>query len=253
MFSSVIVTKSAFSFKKRIAKILSGSQWRLHEKFVVLIFLLVFYCNLDYRISSNRCSQGTYLISKLSGAVLIGGRCLKEGGAHSKVRKIIRMKFQNIVIISFQITVHKFHYDISRIYSKTTSYFHCAIICILAPCAFQFSYANKCVVFLITMESQILSTISHIKNISKKRPTNKCILSYQNKKGATRWDERTVKEVSCSLRAKTLLNSNNIAELEANGIPNLPTADVVHINPVDLDKGVQPSNLNSQQASQEIF
>ena len=141
----------------------------------------------------------------------------------------------------------------SRIYSKTTSYFHCAIICILVPCAFQFSYANKCVVFLITMESQILSTISHIKNISKKRPTNRRTLSNQNKKGATTWDERTVKEVLCSLRAKNLLNSNNIAELEENWIPNLPTADVVHINPVELDKGVQPSNLNSQQASQEIF
>ena len=62
-----------------------------------------------------------------------------------------------------------------------------------------------------------------------------------------------MKEVLCSLRAKNLLNSNNIAELEENGIPNLPTADVVHINPVELDKGVQPSNLNSQQASQEIF
>ena len=141
----------------------------------------------------------------------------------------------------------------SRIYSKTTSYFHCAIICILVPCAFQFSYANKCVVFLITMESQILSTISHIKNISKKRPTNRRTLSNQNKKGATTWDERTVKEVLCFLRAKNLLNSNNIAELEENGIPNLPTADVVHIKPVELDKDIQPSNLNSQQALQGII
>ena len=56
----------------------------------------------------------------------------------------------------------------------------------------------------------------------------------------------------CSLRAKNLLSSNDIAVSEENGIPNLPTADVVHIKPVELDKGVQPSNLNSQQASQGI-
>ena len=49
-----------------------------------------------------------------------------------------------------------------------------------------------------------------------------------------------MKEVLCSLRSKNLLNSNDIAESEENGIPNLPTADVVHIKPVDLDKNVQP-------------
>ena len=102
------------------------------------------------------------------------------------------------------------------------------------------------------MESQIFSAISHIKNISKKRPTNECILSYLNKKGATNWDEKTMKEVLCSLRARNWLNSNVITESEENGIPNLPTADVVHIKPVELDKDVQPSNLNSQQASQAI-
>ena len=32
------------------------------------------------------------------------------------------------------------------------------------------------------METQILAAISHIKNISKKRPTNERILSYLNKK-----------------------------------------------------------------------
>ena len=86
------------------------------------------------------------------------------------------------------------------------------------------------------MESQILSAISHIKNISKKRPTSECILSYLNKKGATNWDEKTVKEVLCSLRSKNLLNSNDIAKSEENRIPNLPTADVVHIKPVESDK-----------------
>ena len=79
------------------------------------------------------------------------------------------------------------------------------------------------------------------------------ILSYLNKKGATNWDKKTVKEVLCSLRAKNLLNSNDLAESEENEIPNLPTADVVHKKPVELDKDVQPSNMNSQQASQEII
>ena len=87
------------------------------------------------------------------------------------------------------------------------------------------------------MESQILSVIPHIKIISKKRPSNERILSYLNKKRATNWDEKTVDEVLCSLRAKNLLNSNDIAESEVNEIPNLPTADIVHIKPVELGKG----------------
>ena len=103
------------------------------------------------------------------------------------------------------------------------------------------------------MESRILSAISHIKNISKKRPTNERILFYLNNKGVTNWDEKTVKEASCSLRAKNLLNSNNIAESEENGISNLPTVGVVYIKPVKLDKDVQPSNLNFQQAWQGII
>ena len=62
-----------------------------------------------------------------------------------------------------------------------------------------------------------------------------------------------MKEVLCSLRAENLLNSNDIAESEENGIPNLSTADIVHIKPVELDKDCQPRNLNSEQASQEII
>ena len=50
-----------------------------------------------------------------------------------------------------------------------------------------------------------------------------------------------------------MLNSNDIAESEENEIPSLPTADVVHIKPVELDKEVQPCNLNSQQASKRII
>ena len=67
------------------------------------------------------------------------------------------------------------------------------------------------------MKSQILSAISHIKIISKKRPTNEHLLSYLNKKGATNWDEKTVNEVLCLLCGKNLLNSNDMAESEENG------------------------------------
>ena len=60
-----------------------------------------------------------------------------------------------------------------------------------------------------------------------------------------------MKEVLCSLCAKNLLNSNDIAESEENGIPNLPTVDVVHIKPVELD--VRPSNLNPNKHRRESY
>ena len=62
-----------------------------------------------------------------------------------------------------------------------------------------------------------------------------------------------MKEVLCSLRSKNLLNSSDMEESEENGIPNLPTVDIVHIKPVKLDKDVQPCNLNFQQVSQGII
>ena len=54
---------------------------------------------------------------------------------------------------------------------------------------------------------------------SKKRTTNERILSYLNKKGAANWDEKTVKEVLCSLCTKNLLNTNDIAESEEMKFP----------------------------------
>ena len=57
---------------------------------------------------------------------------------------------------------------------------------------------------------------SNIKNISKKRHPNERILSYLKNKGATNRDEKTVNEVLCLLRAKNLLNSNDIAESAVN-------------------------------------
>ena len=40
------------------------------------------------------------------------GSCLKEESDYFKVREIIHMKSQNLVILSFQIPTNNFHYDI---------------------------------------------------------------------------------------------------------------------------------------------
>ena len=45
------------------------------------------------------------LILKLQRAVLIGGRRVKEGGAYFIVKGFIHMKFQNFVLLFFQITM----------------------------------------------------------------------------------------------------------------------------------------------------
>ena len=57
-------------------------------------------------------ASGACLISKLKGAALIGGWRLKEGGANFKIQDIIHMKFQNIAILSFQITIYNNRNDI---------------------------------------------------------------------------------------------------------------------------------------------
>lgn len=48
----------------------------------------------------------------LQGPALIGGRRLQEGGAYFKVREIIHIKFQNLVILSFKTTINNYYYDI---------------------------------------------------------------------------------------------------------------------------------------------
>ena len=57
-------------------------------------------------------ASDAHLILKFWGAALIRGMHLKEVGAHFKVREIIHMKFQNFVILSFQVTINNCHYDI---------------------------------------------------------------------------------------------------------------------------------------------
>ena len=104
------------------------------------------------------------------------------------------------------------------------------------------NYFNPFAVCSYLYHHEISNIISNI--TSKKRSTNERLLSYLSKKGATNWVKKTMKEVF--LFSKNLLSSSDIAESEENRIPSLPTADFVHIKPVDLGKDVQPSNLNFQ-------
>ena len=57
-------------------------------------------------------APGAYIILKVEGVALIGGRRLKEGGAYFQVWRVIHMKFENLVIVSFLIAVKSNHYGI---------------------------------------------------------------------------------------------------------------------------------------------
>ena len=57
-------------------------------------------------------AQGAYFISKLWGPAIVRKRHLNERGIYLKVRRVIYLKFENFVIISFQITVNNNDNDI---------------------------------------------------------------------------------------------------------------------------------------------
>ena len=46
--------------------------------------------------------------SKVEGAALIGGGRLKKGRTYFKFRGIFHMKFWNLIIVSFQVTIHNY-------------------------------------------------------------------------------------------------------------------------------------------------
>lgn len=54
---------------------------------------------------------GIYLILKLSVAALIEGRRLKEEYVYFKI-SVVHVKFQDFVVVSFQISTNTYHYDI---------------------------------------------------------------------------------------------------------------------------------------------
>ena len=57
-------------------------------------------------LSSLISASSAYLILKL------GGQRLKDGGAYLKVKEIIPMKFQNILVFFLQTTINNDHYGI---------------------------------------------------------------------------------------------------------------------------------------------
>ena len=58
------------------------------------------------------------------------------------------------------------------------------------------------------MENLLLEAITHVKNISKKKPTVKRLLAYINSLKANNWDELVVEETLSILRTKGIINEN---------------------------------------------
>ena len=58
------------------------------------------------------------------------------------------------------------------------------------------------------MEKLLVEPIDHIKNVSKKKPTTKRLLTYINKSSATNCDEVTVEDPLCISRTKNLTDEN---------------------------------------------
>ena len=58
------------------------------------------------------------------------------------------------------------------------------------------------------MENLLLEAITHVKNISKKKPTVKRLLAHINSLGANSWDKSVVEETLCILRTKGIINEN---------------------------------------------
>ena len=58
-----------------------------------------------------RAYLSAYLILELLRYEVYLSTTLKLGRSYLKAREIIRMKFQNFVIFSFQVTINNCHYD----------------------------------------------------------------------------------------------------------------------------------------------
>ena len=71
------------------------------------------------------------------------------------------------------------------------------------------------------MESLLLEAITHVKNISKKKPTVKRLLAHINSLWANSWDKPVVEETLCILRTKGIIYEN-YKILTTNGTNTLP-------------------------------
>ena len=58
------------------------------------------------------------------------------------------------------------------------------------------------------VQPTLLEAITHVKNISKKKPTVKRLLAHINSLGANNWDESVVEETLCILHTKGIINEN---------------------------------------------
>ena len=101
--------------------------------------------------------------------------------------------------------------------------------------------------FFVTMEKLLLEAITHIKSVSKKRPTTERLLTYINKSSTTNFDEATIKDALCILRTnlidenlKLLYENNELVDDEISltphpGTPHTPTKDTNKISDIVLN------------------
>ena len=101
------------------------------------------------------------------------------------------------------------------------------------------------------MENLLLEAITHVKNISKKKPTVKRLLVHIYSLGANNWDESVVEETLCILRTKGIINEN-YKILTTNDTNTLPSDDELLETPLvsSTDDTPPDSNLLLFQESQ---
>ena len=110
------------------------------------------------------------------------------------------------------------------------------------------------------MEKLLLEAITHIKSVSKKKPTPERLLTYINKSSATNCDEATIQDALCILRTKNLIDENlkllcennelfddEISPTPVPGSPNTSTKDTNKISDVlnDVKKDLM-RHVNSE-------
>ena len=62
--------------------------------------------------------------------------------------------------------------------------------------------------FVVTMEKLLLEAITHIKSVSKKKPTTERLLTYINKSSPINCDEAAIQDTLSILRTKSLIDEN---------------------------------------------
>ena len=60
----------------------------------------------------------------------------------------------------------------------------------------------------LIIENLLLGAITHVKNISKKKPSVKRLLPHINSPGANNWGVSVVEETLCNMRTKGIINEN---------------------------------------------